>query len=276
LPCFLREVYTRRRITIVNYHDPQPEVFERHIHLFSKIYSFIDINSLTNALKTKDFSNLPPKPLLITFDDSYKGNAKLFRIIQKYRVPVVIYAVAGIVNTNRHFWFNAVPSIHTELPKLLKVSDKQRRRRLNVHFSHYDNKEYKTRQALSLHEIREFLTINGTVGSHTIFHPILNKCSDRVGFKECINSKKIIEALTGKPVLHFAYPGGSKDERTFKWLKFAGYRTARTIEPGWVTTATDPLALPNFPISDDAGINKAIVQTSGLWGIMKKSLGLTP
>jgi peptidoglycan/xylan/chitin deacetylase (PgdA/CDA1 family) len=191
--------------------------------------------------------------------------------MKRYNLPAVIYVVAGAVNTNRHFWFTAAGS---ELTELKKVQNDERHRRLKEHFNHEDEREYGTRQALSLSEVQQFLAVGGTVGSHSLHHPILNKCEDEVILNECAESRRITEAMTGRPVLHFAYPGGIWDNRIKELIKRSGYTTARTIDPGWVTAVTDPLALPNFAVSDDADVSKAIVQASGLWGMIKSVLRL--
>lgn len=274
LPYLLREVYARNKITLVNYHDPEAKVFERHMRKFSRIYSFIDIETLADALRKRNFGNLPVKPLLVTLDDGHRGNAKLFEIMKKYNVPAVIYFVAGVVNSNRHFWFKTIGSIKSDCTELKRIRNEERLRRLKERFNHMDELEYRTRQALSIREVNEFLAVGGTAGSHSVFHPMLNRCEDEVILNECIESRRITEALTGSPVLHFAYPGGAWDNRIKELVRRSGYRTARTTDPGWVTATTDPLALPNFGISDDAGVSKAIVQASGLWGMMKRSLGL--
>jgi len=269
IPWLLRELYARHKVTIINYHDPAPDVFEKHMQLFSRSYSFIHIADLAAALEEKDFSDLPAKPLLVTLDDGHKGNARLFGIIKKYKVPAVLYVTAGVVNSNRHFWFKLTNLNKLQIDNLKNIPDDERREWLKGNLGHEDDREYKTSHALSLDELRQAISIGGTIASHTLFHPELDKCSDEVGLKECSESRSCLEALVGKPVQHFAYPSGGKDERTKKWLIQAGYRTARTIHSGWITVESNPLKLPNFGISDNAGINKAIVQTSGLWDMIK-------
>ncbi|MCD6474799.1 MAG: hypothetical protein J7K85_00880, partial [Anaerolineaceae bacterium] len=65
LPWFFREVYARHKVTIINYHNPGPEVFASHIRYFSRHYSFVSIDQVIDALEQKEFSTLPVKPLLI-------------------------------------------------------------------------------------------------------------------------------------------------------------------------------------------------------------------
>jgi len=97
----IREVYARRKITIINYHDPKREVFEEHAKVYARNYSFVSIEMVLTALKEGSMSNLPPKPLLVTFDDGYAGNAQLIDILKRYGIPAVVYAVAGVVSTRR-------------------------------------------------------------------------------------------------------------------------------------------------------------------------------
>ena len=271
-----RKLYARGKVTIVQYHDPKPEVFRRHMDAFSRKYSFIDIETLAKAIESKDFSGLPPRSMLVTLDDGYKTNADLLEIIRDYQIPVVIYAVAGLVNTNRHFWFKTPSCSQPEIRKLKNCQDRERRAILKQR-GHYDEGEYGERQALSSVEIRKLLAIDSIViGSHTISHPRLTMCNDEVGLRECVESRKVLEDITQRPVLHFAYPDGESDERAHAWVRSAGYRTARAAKFGWITADSNVLELPCVAISDDAGVNKALVQASGLWGMIKCLAGLRP
>lgn len=272
IPWFLREVYARRKVTIVNYHDPPPEVFERHMAIFARRYSMISIDELAEALAKKDFSGLPPKPMVVTLDDAHIGNADLFGIMKKYAIPAVIYAVAGVVDTNRGFWFDRLPHASAAMRRLKRLPDAERRAALERDFRHTDEREYGAPRALSGEQLREFLALGGTVGSHTVFHPLLVHCQDEVGLSECKQSRAILENLLQRTVQHFALPNGDADQRTGGWLTYAGYKTCRSTSAGWVTARTDPMALPNFGIADQAGTHKAVVQASGAFDLMKRGL----
>ncbi|MEA3225923.1 MAG: polysaccharide deacetylase family protein [Planctomycetota bacterium] len=271
-----RHLCARGKVTIVQYHDPKPEVFRRHMDAFSRKYLFIDIDTLAEALDRKDLSGLPPRSMLVTLDDGYRTNADLLEIIRAYQIPVVIYAVAGLVGTNRHFWFKTPSCSQPEIRKLKNCQDRERRAILKQR-GHYDKREYEERQSLSSIEVRKLLAIDGVViGSHTMSHPQLTMCSNEVGLRECLESRKTLEDITQGPVLHFAYPDGDSDKRVHAWVRSAGYRTARAASFGWVTAESDALKLPCIAISDDADVNKALVQASGLWGIVKCLVGLRP
>jgi len=270
IPWFMREIYARRKVTVVNYHDPKPAVFAAHMKAFRRLYSFIDIKELVHALERRDFSLLPRKPLLVTLDDGYAGNSQILQVLTDNDIPVVIYAIAGAVDTARAFWFDRLVHDGPEMRRLKTVSDCERRRILEEEYGHTDEREYDAPVALSRGQLLAFAANRGTIGSHSVSHPMLERCSDDVGHYECTESRRILEELTGAPVRHFALPDGSCGEGTKSWVASAGYATCRTTVPGWVTPESDLLALPNFGISDDAHVHKAIVQACGLWSLLKR------
>jgi poly-beta-1,6-N-acetyl-D-glucosamine N-deacetylase len=274
LPWLIREVYARRKVTIIDYHDPRYEVFESHARFFASHYNFVSIDQIVEALKKGSFRDLPDKALLITFDDGYAGNAELFPILKHYSIPAVIYMVAGVVDTKRHFWFNSVPSRRSETMKALKsVEDKERRERLRNEYDYWDEKEYETIDALTSEQIKEFVDIKGTIGSHTYSHPLLDHCDEATGYWECSVPREQLKTLAEREILDFALPNGNWNNAVLEWVKRAGYRSCRTIEPHWVTLKTSPMLLPSFGIDDAADVDKATMMACGLWYIFKKSLG---
>jgi len=269
LPWFLREVYARRKVTIINYHNPKPDIFAAHVRFYARHYSFVSIDQVVDAIEKGSFSHLPSKPLLITFDDGYAGNVLLFPTLQRYHIPAVIYAVAGVVDTRRHFWFDKMPHQGNEMKTMKGIPDAARREHLQYDYNHWDEKEYDLPMALSAEELKTFVSLGGTVGSHTLFHPLLDRCRDDEGVRECLLSRKRLELLIGQPVVHFALPNGNGNEKVFDWVRQAGYRSCRTTTPGWVTPTTSPYHLPNFGIADFADPSKAAIQACGLWNIIR-------
>jgi peptidoglycan/xylan/chitin deacetylase (PgdA/CDA1 family) len=269
IPWYLREVYARRKITIINYHNPAPDIFAKHLKYFSRHYFFVSADAVARALDRHDFADLPPRPMLITFDDGYAGNANLADAIRKYHVPAMFYVVAGIAGTKRALWFDLVRNDPALLERLKQVPDQKRRALLQKKIGHTDTREYGTRCCLAIDELKQLANAGADIGSHTMFHPMLDKCDENTGKQECIESRKRLEKILKIPVQHFALPGGRGGRASRKWVKQAGYRTCRTIAPGWVTPASDPLSLSNFGIDDRAGPHKAAIQACGLWDMLK-------
>jgi peptidoglycan/xylan/chitin deacetylase (PgdA/CDA1 family) len=270
LPWLIREVYARRKVTIINYHNPEPDVFEEHVRFYDKNYNFVSIDQVVKSIEKGIFSHLPNKSLLITIDDGYSGNAQLFSTLRKYRIPAVIYAVAGVVGTRRHFWFDQLPHRGQSMRVLKRIPDSDRRMRIRIDYDHWDEKEYDNPVALSNEEICAFADSGGSVGSHTLFHPLLDRCDEEVVLNECIMSRERLEKIIGKPVVHFALPNGNMNQSVLNWVQRTGYRSCRTTFPGWVNCKTSPFLLPNFGIADNANIHKAALQVCGLWSILKR------
>ncbi|HKE02105.1 MAG TPA: polysaccharide deacetylase family protein, partial [Planctomycetota bacterium] len=63
---------------------------------------------------------------------------------------------------------------------------------------------------LSPEEVRELDRAGVEVGTHTISHPILARCSDEEVEREILEGRRRVEAWLGHPVSTFAYPWGRR------------------------------------------------------------------
>lgn len=93
-----------------------------------------------------------------------------------------------------------------------------------------------------------------TVASHTQTHAYLKGRSEGVQRQEIVNSKKELEAVTGKPVRHFAYPYGAFDEVSLRLIREAGYETAAstiisTVNDDSTRYALRRVRVGNYPAS---------------------------
>ena len=92
LPIIIRNVYAKNKVTILVYHNPKKEIFEKHMEYLSKKYRFISIDTLINAIYSNKWSNIPPKSLIVTIDDGCKENYYLLEVFKKYKIfPYNIY-----------------------------------------------------------------------------------------------------------------------------------------------------------------------------------------
>jgi peptidoglycan/xylan/chitin deacetylase (PgdA/CDA1 family) len=241
--------WTRRKVTILYYHDPRPEVFERHLVYMSKRYNFITIHELVEAFSNKDWSQFPCNPLLITIDDGYKGNFYLLEICKNNGVRPLIYLCSEVIGTSRGFWPHHVPS---GVRELLKSFESQVRTKVLKDKYKFDfEEEQRSREALSRDEIR-IMRDYFDFGSHTKFHEILTTCEDSHCEDEIVQSKEDLETKLEVDCRHFSFPNGDHDLREREFVKRAGYLTARTIDIGWNNSDTDPFRLKAIGVGDDA------------------------
>jgi len=92
-------------------------------------------------------------------------------------------------------------------------------------------------------QIREWLSVGHSIGSHTVSHPDLTRLTLRESREEISASRKSLEDTFGVAVIDFAYPGGSYDERIVELVQEAGYSAAVTTEFGVNDAATNTYKL---------------------------------
>jgi peptidoglycan/xylan/chitin deacetylase (PgdA/CDA1 family) len=106
------------------------------------------------------------------------------------------------------------------------------------------------------------------IGSHGMTHCHLTRVSPAQARAEIFDSKKKLEDLAGRPVLHFCYPYGDCNAMIRDLVAEAGYATATTTEPGLNHANADPLLLKRFLASHRkpyrAALRGALMRTVGL------------
>ena len=272
LPRIIRETFQRNKVTIILYHDIEPHLFETHLASLKTRYRIISLREYATAIESGSTADLPPKSLIITFDDGHRGNRALLPTIKKHGVPCTIFLCSGIVGTNRHFWFLSDTG-DTSVQDLKKLSDDQRVQALKQ-MGFEETHEHETRKALSRAEIEEMKSVVD-FQSHTVFHPILPRCTDTRATTEIANSKKDLEAM-GLSVYAFSYPNGDYSTRDTALAQEAGYTCSITVDFGYNTALTDPHRLKRICIPDDASVSDALVRASGLWDYIKTRVKKSP
>src|SRR5437870_2471786 len=153
LPCLIREIWRRNKVTIVVYHGLEPARADVHFAALRRRYNVMSLSDFLASRSSQTAQRLPPKVLIITFDDGHRSNYGLTSVIQRHRIPITIFLCSGIVGTHRHYWW-----MHTnysgEAQALKALADEQRVLAL-LREGHADRREYEMRQSLSPEEIAE-------------------------------------------------------------------------------------------------------------------------
>ena len=109
--------------------------------------------------------------------------------------------------------------------------------------------------------------------AHGRFHRSLPACDEPAARDEVAASKADLEGLLGAPCEHFSYPNGDFGPRDVELARAAGYLSARTVEPGVNTLATDPYLLRAVCVLDDASINVLAMQMTMMGPTLKRLFG---
>ncbi len=261
----LRHTAQRRWGTVLGYHDPDPETFERHLAVLTRLYSVVPLETLLSARRTGDLRRLPRRALAITLDDGWAGNRALLPSLERWEVRVTVFLSTAIVGTRRHYWWTHVTD-KSEQERFKGLGNQERLAALaGVGFA--VETEYPDRQALSIDEIDELMPF-ADFQAHARTHPILPRCSDDQARWEIEGSAEDIGTITGDRAQVFAYPNGDFSDRDADLVKQAGYDCAFSIDPGYFREGDDPYRLSRVYMDDAADINELVVRASGAYGIL--------
>ncbi|TNE59804.1 MAG: hypothetical protein EP344_08255, partial [Bacteroidetes bacterium] len=71
LPFLVRELVQRNKVTILVLHDMAPEVAQPAFAYLDRHYNIISLNDYLEARLENQPGRIPPKALIITFDDGH-------------------------------------------------------------------------------------------------------------------------------------------------------------------------------------------------------------
>ncbi len=96
------------------------------------------------------------------------------------------------------------------------------------------------------------------IESHTVSHASLSQLPLDKMDAELTQSKKALEDLLGKPVLHIAYPSTMQNKTVRQEAAKAGYVTGTIMDPRYATNKDDPLKLPRIEMLDTTDMKKIL------------------
>ncbi len=224
---------------------------------------------------------LPPRPVVVTFDDGYHDNFHVAKpILDRLGIPGVFYvAVESIQRQSlpwpcqlRHIFLTGtavswVDSLGTTWP----LDTREQRLQAFDQASKYcaklagqAQKDFLESARCELHasllsshyammtwdEVRALNRAGHTVGSHTLTHPNMAQIQLELAKVEFAESRLRLEEELGKPVLHFSYPCPALEphwtDHTVGLSRKLGYLTAVTTNGGLVRQGDNALALPRI------------------------------
>lgn len=217
-------------VPVIMYHHIQPlylsdrfdqegltvgvEYFDMHMnYLASQGYHTVSADQLVKALITG--TSLPPKSIVVTFDDGYEDNfLYALPILHKYHITANFMISTGLTG------------------------------------KHVDNNKYITWD--QLRELTKDPLIH--LYSHTVNHVDVGNSSKQIDEKEIRGAKQALEQKLGITAPIFTYPYGSTSPLAEQVLKANGYIAAFTTQLGSLQCRSQLLELHrdhvgNLPLS---------------------------
>ncbi len=217
-----------QRIPILTYHKitdrremglntVPPRLFDRQMELLRELnYSPITFRDVSRG-------NVPPKPVIITFDDGYTSvfeNA--LPVLEKFGYSAVIFIITGYIGRDNTWDVNLG----------------------GIKFPH-----------LTAEQIKDLADQGMEIGSHGTTHRAFTFLPEEQVSGELKESVQEISTITGNPPLTVAYPFGIQNKTVRELARHSGFRYGCINMWGSVASA-DPMCLRRIPVyrTDTPGI----------------------
>jgi peptidoglycan/xylan/chitin deacetylase (PgdA/CDA1 family) len=217
----------------IPYDNVPPSLFRLHMDiLLADHFNVISLGTLAGILKAGE--DIPPRTIVVSFDDGYKNNyLNALPILEERRFKASFFVIVGEMGRNEPF-------------NHLLWDGKSR--------TYYrDNPE--SRLPINKAEVREIRELGHDIGSHGMTHRSIGNLSYGEGWKEILRSKAILEETVAAPVSLFSYPFGSRSYNDFNpqteaILRQTGYDAACTAEIGAVSKKSELYQLTRIPVRE--------------------------
>jgi peptidoglycan/xylan/chitin deacetylase (PgdA/CDA1 family) len=254
-----------------------PEAFEQQMRYLATNYHVISAPELLELERTRQV--LPPRSLLLTFDDAYSDFAEhAWPILQRYRLPVTLFVPTAFPDQQaRAFWWDRLYDAlrqtarqdDLQLPfgklRMATMAGRMRAFRQLKEFMkslpHHEAMEQIEQlcceldaappisSVLGWDALRQLARAGVTLGAHTQTHPLMNRISREEVRDEVVGSLHDLEREIGAALPLFAYPSGGFDDEVIQILKQEGIALAfSTVRGANDLGKADRLRLRRFTV----------------------------
>ncbi|MEV4916888.1 polysaccharide deacetylase family protein [Streptomyces tirandamycinicus] len=217
-----------------------PEAFAEQMELLGE-RGFTPVTTARLGRAWRHGEPLPPRPVLITFDDGYEG-------VHRHALPVL--DTLGFTST-------------------LFVSTGWLRG------PHHEGGAPDT--MLDWGQVRELAAAGMEIGGHSHTHPQLDQLDDGRLRSEALRCKEIITAELGTAPVSFAYPYGYSSRRVRRAVRAAGFAQSLAVGNALARRRQGPYALERVTVrrSTGAGEFERLVEGRGVARAFARDRALT-
>jgi peptidoglycan/xylan/chitin deacetylase (PgdA/CDA1 family) len=250
--------------------------FEKKIKFLKKHFNIL---ALSEAMKLQKAKRLPPKALVISFDDGYQDNFTVAApILKKHNCPATFFISTSGVEEG-YLWNDKVEQLLVStavtefsanvidesvvinnkiekiaafqllLSKLKFLSHEKRTQQLNKLASELGHVQFK-RTMMTTDQIKKLHQDGFTIGAHTHNHTILTTEKIDDCQQELLTNKNSLEAIINEKIEFVAFPNGLF-ERDFTFehcdiAKKVGFTAGFSTNDGGALSSTNTYTLPRF------------------------------
>lgn len=267
-PPNLLRVLTYHRVDYLDAHpalDPSlisatPEAFDDQMGYLATHYRVLSMPELLDICQKR--ASLPPRSVLVTFDDAYVDFSEhAWPILQRHRLPVTLFVPTGFPgHPERAFWWDRLHQALSETPRRHDLATpvgqlplatpgqrvqalRQLRERVKT-LTHGEAMAWvekicgdlglarPSHRVLGWEALRQLSREGVTLGAHTRTHPLMHRVSLEEARAEAVGSLRDLEKEIGSALPIFAYPGGGHTAEIARMLEHEGFVLAFTTVRG--------------------------------------------
>ncbi len=254
--------------------------FQEHLR-FLRFFRILSADELLDAWTNQKDHGKPAA--VITFDDGYANNLVAAELLDKYRIPWILFVSTGAMNregkplwaeelsllllhgraqrvealgrvwslTTREEREKALQGIRYPMKRLPAPYRRQVMEEIRQQFPERETQrlleQFPSMRMLTWEEVRQLASAGVEIGSHGVEHEIHHDQQLKsVRWYELAQSKKNIEVQLKRPCRFFAYPNGDFTEASPKEVQEAGYLMAFTTQRRTVSPDDNPYLLPRI------------------------------
>ena len=237
-----------------------PEAFEEQMHFLADNYRVLGVPELIELWEKG--GSLPPRAVLVTFDDAYRDFAEYaWPILKRYQLPATLFVPTAFPDhPERSFWWDRLyqavtftscrTSLDTPMGQVpLRTADERkeafsRLRDYTKSLPHAEAMAWvaeacdelgaapQASAVLGWNELRKLAKEGVTLGAHTQTHPLLNRITPEQVRAEAAGSLSDLQREIGDVLPILAYPSGGFNADVVTIVQEAGIRVAFTTDTG--------------------------------------------
>lgn len=258
--------------------EPDAVRFDRLMRFVARSFRVMTLGDAVTCLARGD---LPPRTLVVTFDDGYADNAEIaLPILQRHGLAATFFISTGFLNGGR-MWNDSVIEciracplqeidldafglgrcvltgsgarravIEALLPRIKYLSLTEREGAIIQLQELSGVSNLPTNLMMRAEQVRALHGAGMEIGAHTVHHPILTSLSAGEAAYEIGEGQRHLQEIIDSPVDVFAYPNGKPnrdyDDSHVALLKRLGFRAAVSTAHGVAKAGDDLFQLPRF------------------------------
>jgi peptidoglycan/xylan/chitin deacetylase (PgdA/CDA1 family) len=264
----LSRLANRNHLRALAYHDVKdPRTFEQQLDHLLEHYTPIDLDRVLHGLAG---GQLPPRSVLITFDDGHRTWVDhAAPTMQRRGIPGVVFVVTGVLGSAVPYWWEEMTALRdtgaTDVIGYMKrIPDAERLAMLEEARS-LAAELPTTNTHLAPDDLKVLEAAGLEVGNHTVTHPLLDQCDPTKIAREIGEAKEMLEGVVGHPVRSFAYPNGNDCAEARRTVAGVGHVVAFLFDHAsqqW--PPSDALSMSRIRVNAHDPVDTFAIRISGL------------